>query len=268
MDSLEGSIDRTRRTRRRCRARRRAGRREGGMCDLASSDPSSWDILSVLERGRGGADVVARGGDDVGAFDDEAFWNGIGVDVGAEAGGVVTEEGGERRVGGDEETATRRRGARRFERALAACEASIEALCGGALVDGMDPMEALDAPMRRPTGAATTRRRVGARRGAYRLAVEASVEKLEDGFRWRKYGNKMLSGQRHPRGYYKCTTVPKTAKFHKQVERTSSGGGAAEERYLITYYGDRDILDALYRRLQSESSRGTAKIGSILSTRR
>ncbi len=57
------------------------------MCDLASSDPSSWDILSVLERGRGGADVVARGGDDVGAFDDEAFWNGIGVDVGAEAGG-------------------------------------------------------------------------------------------------------------------------------------------------------------------------------------
>ena len=82
------------------------------------------------------------------------------------------------------------------------------------------------------------------------------------------HGNKMLSGQRHPRGYYKCTTVPKTAKFHKQVERTSSGGGAAEERYLITYYGDRDILDALYRRLQSESSRGTAKIGSILSTRR
>ena len=239
------------------------------MCDLASSDPSSWDILSALERGRGGADVVARGGDDVGAFDDEAFWNGIGVDVGAEAGGVVTEEGGERRGGGDEETATRRRGgARRFERALAACEASIEALCGGALVDGMDPMEALDAPMRRPTGAATTRRRVGARRGAYRLAVEASVEKLEDGFRWRKYGNKMLSGQRHPRGYYKCTTVPKTAKFHKQVERTSSGVGAAEERYLITYYGDRDILDALYRRLQSESSRGTAKIGSILSTRR
>ena len=208
-------------------------------------------------------------GDDVGAFDDEAFWNGIGVDVGAEVRGVVTEEGGERRVGGDEETATRRRGgARRFERALAACEASIEALCGGALVDGMDPMEALDAPMRRPTGAATTRRRVGARRGAYRLAVEASVEKLEDGFRWRKYGNKMLSGQRHPRGYYKCTTVPKTAKFHKQVERTSSGVGAAEERYLITYYGDRDILDALYRRLQSESSRGTAKIGSILSTRR
>ena len=51
----------------------------------------------------------------------------------------------------------------------------------------------------------------------------------------------MLSGQRHPRGYYKCTTVPKTAKFHKQVERTSSGVGAAEERYLITFYGDRDI---------------------------
>lgn len=268
VDSLERSIDRSNEESRR-RARRRAGRREGGMCDLASSDLSSWDILSVLERGRGGADVVARVGDDVGAFDDEAFWNGIGVGVGADARGMVTEDGGERRGGGDEETATRRRGgARRFERALAACEASIEALCGGALVDGMDPMEALDAPMRRPTGAATTRRRVGARRGAYRLAVEASVEKLEDGFRWRKYGNKMLSGQRHPRGYYKCTTVPKTAKFHKQVERTSSGGGAAEERYLITYYGDRDILDALYRRLQSESSRGTAKIGSILSTRR
>ena len=50
----------------------------------------------------------------------------------------------------------------------------------------------------------------------------------------------------------------------EDVERRRRRGGA----YLITYYGDRDILDALYRRLQSESSRGTAKIGSILSTRR
>ena len=246
----------------------------------------SWDILSAWVDGDGwgcGGFPVARGGPradvvdaDVGAFDDEAFWSGIGGRVGGtmeeeEEEAMEEEAAARRRRAGDEETARRRRGGvRRFERALAACERSIEALCGGAVVDASVAMDAsMNAPMRRETttGAATPTRRETTRRGEYRLVVEASVEKLEDGMRWRKYGNKMLSGQRHPRGYYKCTTVPKTAKFHKQVERMSSGVGDAEERYLIVYYGDRDILDALHRRLL-QSSRGNVKIGSILSTRR
>lgn len=249
--------------------------------DALTSEASSWDILSAWVGDDDGSErPVARGGsrvdvvDDVDAFDDEAFWNGVGGRSGVTMEEEAMEEEEEarrrRRVAGDEETARRRRGGvRRFERALAACEASIEALCGGAVVDASVAMDAsLRAPMRRPTtGAATPRRRETARRGEYRLVVESSVEKLEDGMRWRKYGNKMLSGQRHPRGYYKCTTVPKTAKFHKQVERMSSGVGDAEERYLIVYYGDRDILDALERRLL-QSSRGTAKIGSIIPTRR
>lgn len=252
-----------------------------GRDDALTSDGSSWDILSAWVGDDDGCGCpIARGGSrgdvvdvvdvvDVGAFDDEAFWNGLG----GRAGGVTTtmeeeedDEASRRRRAGDEETARRRRGGvRRFEHALAACERSIEALCGGAVVDASVAMDAaMHAPTRRET---TTTRRETPRRGEYRLVVEASVEKLEDGMRWRKYGNKMLSGQRHPRGYYKCTTVPKTAKFHKQVERMSSGVGDAEERYLIVYYGDRDILDALHRRLL-QSSRGTAKIGSILSTRR
>ena len=255
---------------------------EGEDDDALTSEASSWDILSAwVGDDDGSRRPVARGGsrEDVvdeafDAFDDEAFWNGVGGrrvgTMEVEAMEEEVEARRRRRRAGDEETRRRRRGGvRRFERALAACEASIEALCGGAVVDASVAMDAsLSAPMRRPTtGAATPRRRETAGRGEYRLVVESSVEKLEDGMRWRKYGNKMLSGQRHPRGYYKCTTVPKTVKFHKQVERMSSGVGDAEERYLIVYYGDRDILDALELRLL-QSSRGTAKIGSIIPTRR
>eukprot|EP01088_Endostelium_zonatum_P020658 TRINITY_DN771_c0_g1_i3.p1 TRINITY_DN771_c0_g1~~TRINITY_DN771_c0_g1_i3.p1 ORF type:complete len:565 (+),score=150.18 TRINITY_DN771_c0_g1_i3:116-1810(+) len=52
-----------------------------------------------------------------------------------------------------------------------------------------------------------------------RLVVETSkaVNPLEDGYRWRKYGQKLVKGSKWPRSYYKCSEVDCTVK--KQVDQ-------------------------------------------------
>lgn len=37
------------------------------------------------------------------------------------------------------------------------------------------------------------------------IDVETEADTLDDGYRWRKYGQKMVKGNPHPRSYYKCT---------------------------------------------------------------
>jgi len=52
-----------------------------------------------------------------------------------------------------------------------------------------------------------------------RLVVETSaeVDALDDGYNWRKYGQKNVKGSPNPRSYYKCTE--ETCPVKKQVER-------------------------------------------------
>ncbi|KAL4571367.1 hypothetical protein LXL04_018125 [Taraxacum kok-saghyz] len=55
-----------------------------------------------------------------------------------------------------------------------------------------------------------------------------------DGYRWRKYGQKMVKGNRHPRNYYKCTCAGcgVTKHIEKAVDGTSN--------IIITYKGVHD----------------------------
>lgn len=53
----------------------------------------------------------------------------------------------------------------------------------------------------------------------HRVHVYTEDDKLEDGLRWRKYGQKLVNGSVHPRSYYKCTT-PGCA-IQKHVEQSS-----------------------------------------------
>ncbi|CAN1248398.1 Probable WRKY transcription factor 3 [Linum perenne] len=59
--------------------------------------------------------------------------------------------------------------------------------------------------------------------------TRSEVDLLDDGFRWRKYGQKVVKGNPHPRSYYKCTSAG--CNVRKHVERA-----AADPKAVITTY--------------------------------
>ncbi|XP_074338973.1 putative WRKY transcription factor 33 isoform X4 [Apium graveolens] len=64
-----------------------------------------------------------------------------------------------------------------------------------------------------------------------RIVVQTTsdIDILDDGFRWRKYGQKVVKGNPNPRSYYKCTYVG--CPVRKHVERASH-----DLRAVITTY--------------------------------
>ncbi|PPR96632.1 hypothetical protein GOBAR_AA24028 [Gossypium barbadense] len=54
---------------------------------------------------------------------------------------------------------------------------------------------------------------------ADRLPTLSEVDILDDGYRWRKYGQKVVRGNPNPRSYYKCTNAG--CPVRKHVERAS-----------------------------------------------
>ncbi|XP_047318424.1 probable WRKY transcription factor 75 [Impatiens glandulifera] len=66
-----------------------------------------------------------------------------------------------------------------------------------------------------------------------RMAFEtrSQVDILDDGYRWRKYGQKAVKNNKFPRNYYKCTH--KGCNVKKQVQRQSKDEGIV----ITTYEG-------------------------------
>ncbi|KAB1211471.1 putative WRKY transcription factor 3 [Morella rubra] len=63
------------------------------------------------------------------------------------------------------------------------------------------------------------------------VQTRSEVDLLDDGYRWRKYGQKVVKGNPHPRSYYKCTHVG--CNVRKHVERASTDPKAV----ITTYEG-------------------------------
>nr|QCV57334.1 WRKY transcription factor [Fagopyrum tataricum] len=59
--------------------------------------------------------------------------------------------------------------------------------------------------------------------------TESEIESLDDGFKWRKYGKKMVKNSPNPRNYYRCSINGCPVK--KRVERDRD-----DPRYVITTY--------------------------------
>ncbi|XP_051205432.1 WRKY transcription factor WRKY24 [Lolium perenne] len=57
----------------------------------------------------------------------------------------------------------------------------------------------------------------------------SDIDILDDGYRWRKYGQKVVKGNPNPRSYYKCTTAG--CPVRKHVERASQ-----DLRAVVTTY--------------------------------
>ncbi|KAJ8898961.1 hypothetical protein K2173_008462 [Erythroxylum novogranatense] len=63
------------------------------------------------------------------------------------------------------------------------------------------------------------------------VQTRSDVDILDDGYRWRKYGQKVVKGNPNPRSYYKCTSVG--CPVRKHVERASTDIKAV----ITTYEG-------------------------------
>jgi len=61
------------------------------------------------------------------------------------------------------------------------------------------------------------------------VETETEADNIDDTYRWRKYGQKVVKGNPHPRSYYKCTHPG--CSVRKQVERSGR-----DERMLVTTY--------------------------------
>ncbi|KAH1119634.1 hypothetical protein GLYMA_17G224800v4 [Glycine max] len=59
--------------------------------------------------------------------------------------------------------------------------------------------------------------------------IMSEIEVLDDGYRWRKYGKKMVKNSPNPRNYYRCSVDGCNVK--KRVERDKD-----DPRYVITTY--------------------------------
>lgn len=86
-----------------------------------------------------------------------------------------------------------------------------------------------------------------------RVVVQTTSELdiLDDGYRWRKYGQKVVKGNAHPRSYYKCTNVGCSVRKH--VERCSK-----DPKAVITTYEGKHNHDVPAARNSHHDSSATA----------
>ncbi|WPT17672.1 WRKY transcription factor WRKY24 [Picochlorum sp. SENEW3] len=80
------------------------------------------------------------------------------------------------------------------------------------------------------------------------IRTETDSDQIEDGYKWRKYGQKVVKGNPHPRSYYKCTSTG--CRVRKQVERCSDNVGV-----LITTYEGKHTHDPPLMRNNNTQSR-------------
>nr|XP_010926844.2 LOW QUALITY PROTEIN: probable WRKY transcription factor 75 [Elaeis guineensis] len=63
----------------------------------------------------------------------------------------------------------------------------------------------------------------------YAFQTRSHVDILDDGFRWRKYGQKAVKNNKFPRSYYRCTHQGCDVK--KQIQRLSKDEGIVVTTY-------------------------------------
>ncbi|XP_019706738.1 probable WRKY transcription factor 4 isoform X2 [Elaeis guineensis] len=88
------------------------------------------------------------------------------------------------------------------------------------------------------------------------VQTTSEVDLLDDGYRWRKYGQKVVKGNPHPRSYYRCTNVGCIVRKH--IERSST-----DPKAVITTYEGKHNHDVPAAR---NSSHATTNAGASTSS--
>ncbi|XP_065863009.1 probable WRKY transcription factor 2 [Euphorbia lathyris] len=87
------------------------------------------------------------------------------------------------------------------------------------------------------------------------VQTTSEVDILDDGYRWRKYGQKVVKGNPNPRSYYKCTNAGCTVRKH--VERASH-----DLKSVITTYEGKHNHDVPAARNSSHVNSGGPNNGN------
>ncbi|XP_019436010.1 PREDICTED: probable WRKY transcription factor 75 [Lupinus angustifolius] len=69
------------------------------------------------------------------------------------------------------------------------------------------------------------------KKGRYAFQTRSQVDILDDGYKWRKYGQKAVKNNKFPRSYYRCTHQECNVK--KQIQRLTKDEGVV----MTTYEG-------------------------------
>ncbi|CAM6017498.1 unnamed protein product [Sphagnum balticum] len=65
----------------------------------------------------------------------------------------------------------------------------------------------------------------------YAIRTRSKIDVMDDGYKWRKYGQKAVKNSPHPRSYYRCTN--QRCPVRKRVERSAEDTGLV----ITTYEG-------------------------------
>ncbi|KAJ0261578.1 WRKY domain-containing protein [Hirschfeldia incana] len=87
------------------------------------------------------------------------------------------------------------------------------------------------------------------------VQTTSDVDILDDGYRWRKYGQKVVKGNPNPRSYYKCTAPGCTVRKH--VERASH-----DLKSVITTYEGKHDHDVPAARNSSHGGNGNSGVSA------
>ncbi|KAG2314388.1 hypothetical protein Bca52824_017510 [Brassica carinata] len=96
-----------------------------------------------------------------------------------------------------------------------------------------DPNVVVEPPSRKKRKMAVSNMMGVARQNGTQMVmiqVESEEDHPDDGFRWRKYGQKVVTGNANPRSYYRCTY--NGCKVRKHVERS-----ADNVKFVVATYG-------------------------------
>lgn len=88
------------------------------------------------------------------------------------------------------------------------------------------------------------------------VQTTSEVDILDDGYRWRKYGQKVVKGNPNPRSYYKCTNAG--CMVRKHVERASN-----DLKSVITTYEGKHNHDVPAARNSSHINSGASSTASV-----
>ncbi|XP_058209650.1 probable WRKY transcription factor 20 [Rhododendron vialii] len=88
------------------------------------------------------------------------------------------------------------------------------------------------------------------------VQTTSEVDILDDGYRWRKYGQKVVRGNPNPRSYYKCTNAG--CPVRKHVERASH-----DPKAVITTYEGKHNHDVPTARTGSHDMAGPATMNGM-----